>query len=85
MKLCHLRSYCFSSRAINYLTKAPLPGMGNLPLKCWSREFKGLPEHYVIVVAFGCFPEIDIMSILLKTPHTSDPGFRGIKLHLPPT
>lgn len=33
-------------RAIEHLTKTPMPGMGSLLLICWSVESKRFPKQY---------------------------------------
>lgn len=34
------------SRPVDYSTESPLSGMGNISLRCYSRETKRIPKQY---------------------------------------
>lgn len=62
---------------MDYFTKTPETGMGNL----LSRDVQESPQTVeTVAIALGCPPELEGKTLLLKTPHTSDTGLRGIKV-----
>lgn len=62
-------------RAIDCLTKLPLPGMENLPLVSVVKET--WQTIYTIIVAFAYLPDLEGKNVL-KISHTSDTGMRGM-------
>lgn len=44
------------------------------------REVQSTPKQQATAVTFGCFLELEGMSLFLKTPHTLDTGHAGLEL-----
>lgn len=53
-------------------TKTSVSEMGNFLLSFWTEKPKQLPKQYRLL------PLVALVKILLKTPHNSNTGLRGI-------
>lgn len=65
-----------------YLIKVLISGMRSPLWSCQSRESQRLPEQHALAVAHGCLPEVEGVSLLLKTHCTLDTGPKGSELDL---
>lgn len=55
--------------------------MGSLP-SCWSRESKRFQKNTATAAAFGCLPELERKTLVLRTPNSLDIGPGGIELEM---
>lgn len=79
MRVCNLNEVTTlgvimpSARAIDYLTKTLVPGMGRRVLETHKRL-------QATAVALGCLPRLESKEIWLLTPHFPDTGQIEIEL-----
>lgn len=72
-----------STKAIDYVSKAPTPGIRIPLLSYWYKLFKRFPTTlWATAVVCGYLPEVEGETLLLKTLWTSDTGLRGPELDL---